>query len=43
MIDKDKLKSKKEKANEETLNLWHDLLDQQNCGDEPKKDQGNNK
>ncbi|MFN8575668.1 MAG: hypothetical protein U0354_02310 [Candidatus Sericytochromatia bacterium] len=37
MLDKDKLKAKREKEMEDTLNLWQNLLNDDDCST-PKKD-----
>lgn len=38
MLDKEKLKAKREKEIAESLNMWQDLLGSENKTDNPKKE-----
>lgn len=42
MLDKEKLKAKREKEMEESLNLWQTLLDE-SCSDDSKKNKDEKK
>lgn len=38
MLDKEKLKAKREKEMAESVNIWQDLLDSEDEKEEPKKE-----